>query len=376
MKLNLLKDKGTPIQDQSFTWKELVQLPISKLKDDSFTRVHILLMSGLELEGHRFSHACSRMNRELQTPLAIIRRIQQHQGILLQGLIGPDHTFMDQAIAHEQMNIEITARIAQNEENDSLKSIYQKSLLENVDHLYRFSALMDRLEGRDANAVLQSKTEINPGRPTYREHRDPHDDIKKPYQKKTASILTKFHALTALSMEEKSLNLYMSIGPTFGDPTARQLYAEISSLKEQHMTSYESMVDPEETWLEKFLLHKANEVYQYSNCLENEINPRIRKIWERFLDYKLGQLQAAMELYRQIEKKDPLEILSEELPIPAEQLDHKDFIHELNNKMKAEIKDIENKWTLKYRGQVNAEGSPSEVISSGYKWKPGTELSL
>jgi len=235
---------------------------------------------------------------------------------------------------------------------------------------------MDRLEGRDANTVLQSKTEINPGRPTYREHRDPHDEIKKPYQKKTASILTKFQALTALSMEEKSLNLYMRIGPTFGDPTARQLYAEVSSLKEQHITSYESMVDPEETWLEKFLLHKANEVYQYSNCLGNEINPRIRNIWERFLDYKLGQLQAAMELYKQIEKKDPLEILPEELPLPPEPLDHKDFIHDLNNKMKTEIKDIENKWTLKYRGQVNAEGSPSEVISSAYTWKPGTELSL
>jgi len=38
MAVNLLADKGTPIDQQKFTWKDLVQKPISKMNVDAFTR--------------------------------------------------------------------------------------------------------------------------------------------------------------------------------------------------------------------------------------------------------------------------------------------------------------------------------------------------
>ena len=61
MPLNLLTDKGTPLDGQRFTWKELIQPPISKLDDDAFTRVRVILMNGIEMEALRFSHSCARM---------------------------------------------------------------------------------------------------------------------------------------------------------------------------------------------------------------------------------------------------------------------------------------------------------------------------
>src|SRR5687768_4483713 len=70
MALNLLQDKGVPLAKQRFTWKELVQPPYSKLDDDAFTRVRVILMNGIESEALRFSHACARMNKELQRALA------------------------------------------------------------------------------------------------------------------------------------------------------------------------------------------------------------------------------------------------------------------------------------------------------------------
>ena len=51
MALNLLKDTGVAIEQQKFTWKDLVQKPISKLDDDAFTRVRIILMNGIESRG-------------------------------------------------------------------------------------------------------------------------------------------------------------------------------------------------------------------------------------------------------------------------------------------------------------------------------------
>jgi hypothetical protein len=31
--------------------------------------------------------------------------------------------------------------------------------------------------------------------------------------------------------------------------------------------------------------------------------------------------------------------------------------------------------TANYRGQLNSQGSPSDRVSAGYQWAPGTELS-
>ena len=50
MTLDIFKEKGTPLDKQVFTWRELVQAPTSKLDDDAFTRVRIILMNGLESE--------------------------------------------------------------------------------------------------------------------------------------------------------------------------------------------------------------------------------------------------------------------------------------------------------------------------------------
>ena len=77
MAVNLLKDKGIPLEKQRFTWRELVQPPYSKLDDDAFTRVRVILMNGIESEALRFSHASARMNSDLQLALARVRRIEQ-----------------------------------------------------------------------------------------------------------------------------------------------------------------------------------------------------------------------------------------------------------------------------------------------------------
>ena len=65
MKATLLENRGTPLERQRFTWRDLVQKPISKLDDDAFTRVRIILMNGIEHEAMRFQHACARMNKAL-----------------------------------------------------------------------------------------------------------------------------------------------------------------------------------------------------------------------------------------------------------------------------------------------------------------------
>lgn len=383
MSINLLKDSGTPLERQQFTWKELVQRPYSKLDDDAFTRVRVILMNGIETESLRFSHSCARMNRELQRELARVRRIDQHQQTVINWLNPPDQSPLETTIGYEQVAIEVTSAIALKEPDAYLAQVYRFGLLEDFDHMYRYSALMDRVEGKDANNLLQSYTDILPGRPTRIEHRHPDDDLRTPYARSTADLISKLHALTLVSGEHQTHDYYMNIGPTFTDPTARQLYAEIASIEEQHVTQYESIIDANESWLEKWLLHEANEVYNYYSCVESESNARIKAIWERFLDYELGQLRHVAQLFERVEKRDAAEVLGTgKLPAPIEYVSHRQFVRDT---LREEVtlsalgeqfvsREQESAETRAYRAQLNSEGSPSDRVADGYTWLPGTEL--
>jgi rubrerythrin len=384
MKASLFQTKGIALDRQKFTWRDLVQRPISKLDDNAYTRVRIILMNGIEHEAMRFSHACARMNGALQRPLAEIRRVEHHQATLVNWLIGADHSPLETTIAYEQVAIDVTAAVALREPDPYLAQVYRFGLLEDFDHMYRYSALLDRLEGKDANNILQSYTDILPGRPTAEEHRAPVDDLRKPYDRRKAQPLSKLHALTIMAGEQQTHNFYMNVGPMYSDPVARQLYAEIASIEEQHVTQYESIIDPDESWLEKWLMHEAAEVYNYYGCVEQESNPRIKAIWERFLDYELGHLNMVTELFKKHEKRDPAELLPETLPDPIPFDSQRDFVRETLAKevdLRADGTDIvpkgrESKASKEYRDGVNADGSPSEIVSAGYKWAPGSELKL
>jgi hypothetical protein len=384
MGIDLLNDRGTPLEKQVFTWKDLVQPPYSKLDDDAFTRVRVILMNGLEAEALRFSHLCGRMNRDLQLDLAKIRRIEHHQQTLINWLNPADQSVLETTIGFEQVAIEVTAAIALAEPDPYLAQVYRFGLLEDFDHMYRYSALMDRVEGKDANTLLQSYTDILPGRPTKVEHRAPSDELRTAYDRDTAAFISKLHALTLVGGEYQTHDYYMTVGPTYADPLGRQLYAEIASIEEQHVTQYESIIDARETWLEKWLLHEANEVYNYYSCVEYEKNSRIKAIWERFLDYELGQLRHVADLFENIERRDAAQVISAKLPKPIVYESHRDFVREtLRNEVELTAmgpsfvpfsKEGPQSPSVLYRDQLNSEGSPSQSVAAGYVWSPGTEL--
>jgi hypothetical protein len=378
----IFNEKGCPLEKQRFTWRDLVQKPISKLDDDTYTRIRIILMNGIEEEALRFGHACARMNRELQVPLARVRRAEQHQHTMINWLIGADHSPLETTIAYEQVAIEVTGAVAQREPDPYLAQTYRFGLLEDFDHLYRYSALLDRLEGKDANNILQSYTDILPGRPTIEHHRAPEDDLREPYDKLTADPLSKLHALTIMAGEQQTHNYYMNIGPLFTDPVARQLYAEIASIEEQHVTQYESIIDPTESWLEKWLMHEACEVWNYYGCAQQETNPRIKAIWERFLDYELGHFNLAKETFERIEKRDAMELVPTDMPDPIPYEEQRQFVRKVLAQ-EVDLRALGTQFVPKaeeghasrdYREQVNADGSPSQSVSAGYRWAPGTEL--
>jgi hypothetical protein len=143
------------------------------------------------------------------------------------------------------------------------------------------------------------------------------------------------------------------------------------------------MLNPTETPLEKLLIAEACEVWNYAACAEQESNPRIRSLWEKFLDYELGHLQVALRLFKDTERRDPAEVIGDgKLPPFIQFESHRAFVREVVatetqlRKRGTQFVDMdqEGESSLAYREAVNANGSPSEAISAAYSWTPGTEL--
>ena len=96
MALDLMREKGVPLEEQlmSFTWRDMVRVPVSKLDGDAFTKVRIILMNGIESEQLRFKHLCGRLNEDLRLPLAQVRRVEHFQQTTVNWLL-PAVAFRD-----------------------------------------------------------------------------------------------------------------------------------------------------------------------------------------------------------------------------------------------------------------------------------------
>ena len=60
------------------------------------------------------------------------------------------------------MAIEVTASVAEREPDPYLAQVFRFGLLEDFDHMYRYAALMDRVEGKDANTLCRATRTFSP----------------------------------------------------------------------------------------------------------------------------------------------------------------------------------------------------------------------
>ncbi|MFE5297798.1 hypothetical protein [Streptomyces sp. NPDC056632] len=316
MTFNPLEQRGIPLDRQQRSWRELNVKPIDPDRCDPYTRCRIVTMNGIEVEAITFSHMLARntINPEVKRQLAYLRYIEAQQQKVVNWLLPGVSSVLETTIAYEQVAVDLTAWVARMEPDPYLRQAYEFGVLEDFDHLYRYANLYEMIEHREAEAVVDGLTEVMPGRPTKFHHRDPVDNVRDPYAKDEAGPLSKLHALTIMSAEQQTMNFYMNTGPTYMEPIARQLYQEIGLIEEEHVTHYESLVDPGETWWEQLVNHEYNECYLYYSFMEQETDPKVKAIWELHLNMELEHLHTACDLMRRHDGRDPRSVLAPELP--------------------------------------------------------------
>ena len=375
MAMNPFEERGIPLERQIRTWSQVALPPYRKQDVDAFTRCRIMLMNGIENEASVFSHAFARVSDdpELKAGLAALRRVEHQQQNTINWLNPADQSVLETTIAFEQVAIELTAYLARTEPDPYVKQAFDFGLLEDFDHLYRYSQLLDLIHGKDPNEVLQGRTDVLPARPTQDHHNDPFLRLLNHYEKTRARPRSKVNVLTLMAGEQQTLNFYKTVGNAYGSPEARQLYAEISAVEEEHVTQYESLMDPTETWLERWTLHEFTECANYYTCMETEVDPRIRKIWEIFLSCELEHLRIAGDALQRRQGKDPQEVCGRELPTPATFESNREYVTRVIQEQSdlrlvaggkwARVAELPDDWpSLVYQRAVNADGSPSESV--------------
>lgn len=389
MSFDPLTEKGIPLERQLRNWSELNTQPYQKDKVHPYSRTRGILLNGVEVENVMFSHQMARntLDPDIKRQLAWIRRIEQQQQKAINWLIPGDETTIEVTLGYEQVAVDLTAWLAQNEPDPYLKQVYDFALLEDFDHLYRYANLYQLIEGKKADAICHDLTEITPGRPTIFEHRDPGDEIRRPMTALAADPQSILNALTIVAGEQQTMNFYMTIGNRYQEPIARATYAEIAQIEEEHVTHYESILDPSASWFENLVLHQWHECWMYWSCFEDETDPRVKQLYELHLNMEIEHLRLVCEMLKNIEKRDPAEVL------PVSRFDqglvfqpHKAYLR----KVLAEQIDLTGKddgfapvSTLPddhryfdYQAKVNSDGSPTEDVISMNIEKNGEDYRL
>jgi Mn-containing catalase len=387
MSINPFEEKGVRLDKQFRTWKQIAQLPYRKQEVDAYTRCRVILMNGIETESILFSHNFARntFDNDLKGLLATMRRVDSQQQTTINWLNPFDQTVLETTIAYEQVAVDLTAYLARTEPDPYLKEVLHFGLLEDFDHLYRYSQVLDIVEGKDPEEITQGKTDIFPGRPTQDHHNDPILRLREHYSKNKAHPISKANILTVVAAEQQTMMYYREHGFQYGGQDVRELYAEIAEVEEEHVTQYESLMDPTETWMEKWLMHEFVECANYYACYSMETDPRIKQIWELFLSYELEHLRLAGEAIKKYEDKDPEEICGSELPTPGTFEENKEYVADVlfetvNKRLMpngefAAVDDLPSDWaSYIYQATVNAEGSPSEQAVRYRMMSAGKEL--
>lgn len=292
-------------------WKKMNSKPYDKNKTDAYTKVRVILMNGTEFESNWFLHQFSRhcADNGLRRRIALVRAQEQQQQKRIASLKPLDENVLETTISYEQLAIDLTAILSQMETDANNIRSLNFALLEDFDHLYRFSNLLKMDYGVEADNLVGKYTEIMPARPTISEHRYAADNIKCSMNSQNAPLFSVLVGNIITAAEQQTMNFYMNSAAFYPNEHGRKLYSEIALIEEEHVSQYESLKDPTLTWLECWVMHEYTEAYLYYSVMNDEPDKYIQKVYAEHFEMEVAHLKEATECLRKYEKTNVKKLL-------------------------------------------------------------------
>lgn len=330
--MNPFNEKGRPIEKSFQNWQQIYPKPYNKREVDPYTKTRVILMNGTEFEANWFSHQLARhtSDNDLRREIALTREIEKQQQLKISLLKPINESVLEHTIGYEQLAVDLTAELAKRELDCSVKTALDFALLEDFDHLYRYSNLLEMEQGISAEWLVGRYTEIMPGRPTIAHHRYPMDNVKRSINAKTSDVQTVLSTMIITAAEQQTMNYYMNVTNFAQSDMGRRLYQEIALVEEEHVTHYESLMDANATWLEMLLWHEYCECYLYWSCYLTETDPYIKNLWEENLYMEIAHLHKACALLEKYENKQWQEVIPDgDFPAPISLHENVDYVRKI-----------------------------------------------
>ena len=330
--MNPFTERCRSLENNFLPLKKMYPKSYSKEHTSPYTKTRVILMNGTEFESAWFMHQFARHCDipEIKQALAVVRRQEQQQQKRISCLKPLNESILETTVGYEQLAIDLTAALAIHEKDENNIKALNFALLEDFDHLYRYANLLKMDKGIDADMLVGKFTEIMPGRPTIAEHRYPADEVKPHINCKTADLYSKLVVNTITAAEQQTMNYYMNIAQWYKNDLGRKLYAEIAMIEEAHVTQYESLKDPNATWLEMWVMHEYTECWLYWSMHEDESDENIKRIWLEHFKMEVSHLKAAAALLKKYEQKSYEEVVgSGEFPTLLKLGSNKEYIRKV-----------------------------------------------
>lgn len=386
--MNPFDEKAIDLESSFMNWKQAYPKAYDKRTVDPYTRTRVILAVGAEFEANWFLHNFARhvTDQNLKRELALVRASEKQQQLKISLLKPANETQLEHTIGYEQLAVDLTAELAKRELDCNVKKALDFALLEDFDHLYRYADLLDMTQGIKAEELVGKYTEIMPGRPTVAHHRYPADNVRYSMDAKKASTQTMLAALIITAAEQQTMNYYMNVTTLARTELARRLYQEIALVEEEHVTHYESLCDPNATWLENWVWHEFAECFVYWSNYSTETDQNVKKLWEENFLIEVGHLHRAAAMAKKYEEKCAADIIRDAtFPSPLSLHENIEYVRNVLNdtvQFTSQTEGYERVEKLKadskffyYQDVVNApvESAPSHIVIEKYIARNGKD---
>jgi hypothetical protein len=324
---NPLDYNGIPLERQTRDWRELDVAPIDTQSVDPYATCRIIAVNGVENEAIQFdfqiarNHADSDIRREME----FLGSLSEQQHRVVDRLLPEAGSVLETALEYEQAAVDLDSWLARMEPDPQRREVYECDALEDFDHLYRYAEVLGMVRRRRAERVVDEVTDVLPERAAAGQTPYQGESGREP----TTAPLSDLNALTMLSAEQQLMSFYRNADPDYVDPFSRPTYREISQVGEEQVARHQTLVDPTPSRWEQLVIHQYNECYLYYSFLQQETDPRVRAVWELYLDMELARLQVARDLLRRFDSREAEEIVGTGLPEPLGFEQNREFLRQL-----------------------------------------------
>lgn len=279
----------------------------NKYDVDGQTRARIILANAAMSDAFDSYHALARIvnDRDVFKELSLMHDGERESRRLFCTLMPKDEKTIERAIFCEQLEIELFAALASRKIQRRVRTTINSVLVDDLDHLYRFSNLLHLTDGTPAETLVP--LDVLPSRPTYAQITPLSKAAVNPVD--GSDIPTVLAVMLSIAVKRYAATLYRTSASLPRDDLSRGLFAEVSTVEEHHLTRLGGLL-PQKSTFERLLLTAYCECYALYSCGETETDARLKAAFEKAYRAAVKSLKTAATLLQNYEGKNYAKVIS------------------------------------------------------------------